>query len=177
MIEMDVLGGSEYYRLNGGQSVSFINSLARDVLGSELTAGPLKRYAYELAHGVGRRAVAASVLSSLANRQILTQQLFNEVLFRSATPVELSRWTTILKTSRGRATAVARLVNTNEFRAIAGVKVVQAREVVKSTPVKTVQTVSVQSRPFALGKKAIVSAKSAHPTGHFSKGRQGVFAR
>jgi hypothetical protein len=180
-VQQEVLSGNEYYRLNGGQSASFLAGLVRDVLGENLTTAQQLDYTALLTRSVSRRSVAGSVLNSVANRQLLAKSLFNEVLFRAPTNSELGRWTATLKTPSERSTAVARLVNTDEFRLLAGAPVIPSQRVISPTTTRAVHPAAVVAnvhlRPTLFGKHAVVTATSAHPTAHVSKWLQRLSTR
>ena len=148
-VEKSLLGGGEYGRLQGGTTSAFLASLGRDVLGRDLTAAERSRLAARLAHGATRASVAGLLLATPAARNHRAAALFLDVLGRAPTTSEAAHVAAGVDTTAGHATAIARLVQTAEFRAFSTGPVALAPRPAAST-VKIARAVPVANRFRAL---------------------------
>ena len=118
-IQMFLMGGREYYALQGGTNATFLAALGRDALGRDLTAAEHVKLTSRLVHGASHASVAIILLNSPAGRRARAVSLFESLLGRNPSELEASRLTATLNSHGGLVKAITQLVSSAEFRTIA----------------------------------------------------------
>jgi hypothetical protein len=168
-VEVSLLGGVEFAQQAGGQRSGFLADLAEDLLGRPLTAREEKMYSARLARGATRESVAAALLKTPAAARLEAEELYDELLFRAPTSREIARLAPSLETARGRDTAVARIVDSPEFRELAGDQVIASRHASERTDRPVAAHPKDQLRPASLEKKVVYTAGPAHAASRFAR--------
>jgi hypothetical protein len=113
----EILAGSpEYYQIRGGGTVSgFVTALFEDTLNRKPDAASLSFFTAQLASGMTRPSLVATLYDSADHDQVFTQGLFQNLLGRPADSGALAGFTTDLQQGIREEDLTALVLSSNEY--------------------------------------------------------------
>jgi hypothetical protein len=110
-----LISSPEYFHLHGGTNAGFLSAVYHDVFGRDIDPFAASVLGNQLAAGVSRSTIVASLLNSLEAKQALVRDDYLHILNRPADPVGLDFQANALLRGASELDLLAALLTSQEF--------------------------------------------------------------